>query len=163
MRQPPKTLFFAGYAGILPAFFNKMRARRPRTQGFSEVAMSIQAILQYRAELEKLVKHGGTAKPYQLRITNAGIIILDSQTELNGIPAEAWDYKLGNRSALEWILDQYQEKKPKDPTIAENFNIYRFSDYKVKVMDLLTRVCAVSVQTMQIIKQEVVIAKMPFS
>jgi len=83
----------------------------------------------------------------------AGIIILDSQTELHGIPAEAWDYKLGNRSALEWILDQYQEKKPKDPTIAENFNIYRFSDYKVKVIDLLTRVCAVSVQTMQIIKQ----------
>jgi len=36
-RQAPKTSFFAGYAGILPAFFNKMRARRPRTQGFSEL------------------------------------------------------------------------------------------------------------------------------
>jgi predicted helicase len=29
----------------------------------------------------------------------------------------------GNRSALEWILDQYKEKKPKDPTIAENSTI----------------------------------------
>jgi predicted helicase len=36
----------------------------------------------------------------------------------------AWDYKLGNRSALEWILDQYKEKKPKDPTIAKLFNTY---------------------------------------
>lgn len=28
--------------------------------------------------------------------------------------------KLGNRSALEWVLDQYKEKKPIDPTIAES-------------------------------------------
>jgi len=30
--------FFAGYAGIMPAFFKKMRASRPRSQGFSELA-----------------------------------------------------------------------------------------------------------------------------
>lgn len=33
------------------------------------------------------------------------------------IPEECWDYKLGNRSGLEWILDQYKEKTPRDPTI----------------------------------------------
>lgn len=44
-------------------------------------------------------------------------IALDAQTTLSGVPPEAWEYKLGNRSALEWILDQYKEKKPKDPTI----------------------------------------------
>ncbi|MCK5717502.1 MAG: hypothetical protein KAH77_08435 [Thiomargarita sp.] len=33
---------------------------------------------------------------------------------LQGIPAEVFQYKLGNRSALEWILDQYKEKKPRD-------------------------------------------------
>jgi len=81
----------------------------------------------------------------------AGIIILDEQTELHGIPSIAWDYKLGNRSALEWILDQYQEKKPKDPTIAEKFNTYRFADYKEQVTDLLKRVCTVSVETMKIV------------
>ena len=27
---------------------------------------------------------------------------------LAGIPAEVFDYKLGNRSALEWIIDQYR-------------------------------------------------------
>ena len=46
-----------------------------------------------------------------------GRIILDSETTLSGVPTAAWDYMLGNRSALEWILDQYKEKKPKDPTI----------------------------------------------
>lgn len=106
------------------------------------------------------------AEPFQLRITNYelrimkpklkadkenGIIILDGQTELHGVPPEAWNYKLGNRSALEWILDQYQEKKPKEPTIAEKFNAYRFADYKEPVIDLLKRVCTVSVETIKIV------------
>ncbi|NJN89318.1 MAG: hypothetical protein HC840_29385 [Leptolyngbyaceae cyanobacterium RM2_2_4] len=83
----------------------------------------------------------------------AGVIEIDTVTSLRGVPAIAWDYKLGNRSALEWVLDQYKEKKPKDPTIAKLFNTYRFADYKEHVIDLLKRVCTVSVKTMEIIKQ----------
>ena len=82
-----------------------------------------------------------------------GAIILDENIQLTGIPAIAWDYKLGNRSALEWILDQHKEKKPKDPTIAKLFNTYKFADYKEQVIDLLDRVCTVSVKTMEIIQQ----------
>jgi REP element-mobilizing transposase RayT len=82
-----------------------------------------------------------------------GKILLDTETTLEGIPAVAWDYKLGNRSALEWILDQYKEKTPKDPTIAKLFNTYKFADYKEHVIDLLQRVCTVSVRTMEIIQQ----------
>jgi predicted helicase len=52
----------------------------------------------------------------------ANKIILDDITTLENIPQIAWEYKLGNRSALEWILEQYKEKKPKDPTITEKFN-----------------------------------------
>lgn len=82
-----------------------------------------------------------------------GIITLDENTQPSGVPAIAWDYKFGNRSALEWILDQYKEKKPKDPTIREKFNTYKFADYKEHVIDLLQRVCTVSVRTMEIIQQ----------
>ncbi|MDP1746204.1 MAG: type ISP restriction/modification enzyme [Bacteroidota bacterium] len=83
----------------------------------------------------------------------SGIITLDEATTLSGVPAEAWNYKLGNRSALEWVLDQYKEKKPSDPTIAEKFNTYKFADYKEQVIDLLKRVCTVSVETMKIVNQ----------
>jgi len=82
-----------------------------------------------------------------------GVIELDENTNLSGIPVEAWEYKLGNRSALEWILDQYKEKKPKDVTIAEKFNVYRFADYKESVIDLLMRVCRVSVETLAIVEK----------
>jgi predicted helicase len=66
-------------------------------------------------------------------------------------PPSAWEYKLDNRSALEWILDRYKERKPRDPTIRERFNTYRFRDYKEEVVELLGRVTAVSVETMRVI------------
>jgi predicted helicase len=94
-----------------------------------------------------------TPKPRLKADRENGIIELDEQTILTGVPKEAWEYKLGNRSALEWVLDQYKEYKPSDPTIAEKFNTYFFADYKEKVIELLKRVCAVSVKTMEIIKQ----------
>ena len=109
-----------------------------------------------------------TAVPFALTCTNIklakpkaklkadktkGEIILDEATTISGIPAMAWDYKLGNRSALEWVLDQYKESKPKDPTIREKFNTYQFADYKEHVIDLLAKVCTVSVITQEIVEK----------
>jgi predicted helicase len=82
----------------------------------------------------------------------AGSIALDTETTLRGIPSEAWAYKLGNRCAIDWVLDQYKEKRPKDPTIREKFDTYRFADYKDKVIDLLMRVTTVSVETVRIVE-----------
>jgi predicted helicase len=93
-----------------------------------------------------------TPKPLLRADKEAGAIVLDSETTLRGVPAAAWEYRLGNRSALEWILDQYKEKKPKDPTIREKFDTYRFADYKEKVIDLLARVTTVSVETIAIVQ-----------
>ena len=82
-----------------------------------------------------------------------GVIALDERTTLAGVPAEVWEYRLGSRSALEWVLDQYKEKKPRDPTIRARFNTYRFADHKEKVIDLLRRVCTVSVRTTEIVEK----------
>ena len=38
-----------------------------------------------------------------------GTITLDERTTLAGVPEKAWEYRLGSRSALEWVLDQYKE------------------------------------------------------
>ena len=54
---------------------------------------------------------------------------------------------------MDWVLDQYKEKKIKDSTIAEKFNTYRFADYKERVIDLLQRVCTVSVKTVEIVER----------
>ena len=82
---------------------------------------------------------------------DAGRIVIDSETVLDGIPTEAWAYKLGNRSALDWVLDQHKERKPKDPTIREKFDTYRFANHKDRVITLLARVARVSVDTVALV------------
>jgi predicted helicase len=79
-----------------------------------------------------------------------GSIIIDEDTQLTGIPPEAWTYRLGNRSAIDWVLDQHKEKTPRDPTIREKFNTYRFADYKESCIELLAKVVRVSLETVAI-------------
>lgn len=79
-----------------------------------------------------------------------GAVVVDAETQITGIPREAWDYRLGNRSAIDWVLDQHKEKTPRDPTIREKFNTYRFADYKESMIDLLAKVVRVSVDTVAI-------------
>lgn len=83
---------------------------------------------------------------------NTGIIEIDTVTTLNGVPTVAWEYKLGNRSAMEWVMEYHKERNPKDPTILKKFNTYRLADYKEQVIDLLQRVCTVSLETMKLIE-----------
>ena len=108
-----------------------------------------------RVDVDKVVTSEGTSPRVMLRANagdkERGEIHIDSETVLRGVPEFAWEYKLGNRTAIEWVLDQYKEKKPRDPTIRERFNTYRFADYKEDVIDLLRRVCTVSVRTAEIV------------
>ena len=102
-----------------------------------------------RLESKRLPR--GEVRPILRANRRQGTIALDDKTTLAGIPELAWEYVLGSRTALEWVLDQYKERKPKDPTIADKFNTYHFADYKEPVIDLLQRVCTVSVRTAEIV------------
>jgi predicted helicase len=100
---------------------------------------------------EKVRAAGQSPKCLLKSAKEAGRILIDSETTLAGVPPDAWAYMLGNRCAIDWVLDQYKEKKPKDPTIREKFDTYRFADHKEKVIDLLMRVTTVSVETARIV------------
>lgn len=83
-------------------------------------------------------------------VPEQGLVRVDEDTQITGIPREAWDYRLGNRSAIDWVLDQHKEKTPRDPTIREKFNTYRFADYKESMIALLAKVVRVSIDTVAI-------------
>lgn len=93
---------------------------------------------------------GAHPKPVLKSHPDKGLVVVDADTQITGIPAEAWAYRLGNRSAIDWVLDQHKEKKPRDPTIAAKFNTYRFADYKESMIALLAKVVRVSVDTVAI-------------
>jgi len=100
---------------------------------------------------DKARRAGLPAKSILKSSKEDGSIAIDSETTLKGVPSSAWSYLLGNRSAIDWVLDQNKEKTPKDPVIREKFNTYRFADHKDRVIDLLKRVTTVSVETMKIV------------
>ena len=101
--------------------------------------------------LERVEGEGAPGRALLRADRERGLIRLDERTTLAGVPADAWRYKLGSRSAVEWVLDQYRERKPRDPTVAARFGGYRFGAHKERVVELLGRVCAVSVKTMDIV------------
>ena len=68
---------------------------------------------------------------------------------LDGIPAEVYDYRLGNRSALEWVVDQYRVKTDKRSGIVNDPN--RESEPRY-IVDLIASVITVSLKTVEIVK-----------
>jgi predicted helicase len=80
-----------------------------------------------------------------------GAIHIDTSTSLYGVPPEAWDFVLANRPAIQWVLDQHREKKPKYPAIAEKFKRYELSEHKEELIELICRVTGVSVRTTEIL------------
>ncbi len=68
---------------------------------------------------------------------------------LKGIPPETYEYRLGNRSALEWVIDQYQVSTDKRSGIVNDPNRADDPEYIVR---LIGQVITVSLETMKIVK-----------
>ena len=68
---------------------------------------------------------------------------------LSGIPKETYDYRLGNRSALEWVIDQYQVSTDKRSGITNDPNRADDPQYIVR---LIGQVISVSLETVSIVK-----------
>ena len=68
---------------------------------------------------------------------------------LDGIPTEAFNYRLGNRSALEWIIDQYQVKTHKRSGIVNDPNREDDPQY---ILRLIGKVISVSLETVKIVQ-----------
>jgi predicted helicase len=67
---------------------------------------------------------------------------------LTNIPAEVYEYRLGNRSALEWIVDQYQVSTDKRSGIVNDPNREGDPEY---IKRLIGQVVYVSLETVKIV------------
>ncbi len=68
---------------------------------------------------------------------------------LGGIPSNAFDYRLGNRSALEWVIDQYRVKTDKRSGIVNDPNCEEDPQY---IVNLIGKVISVSLETVEIVE-----------
>jgi predicted helicase len=85
----------------------------------------------------------------KMRLSKDKTTLLANDTlTLAGIPPEADAYRLGNRSALEWVIDQYRVKQDKRSGIISDPNR---ADDEQAIVDLVRQVVAVSVETARIV------------
>jgi predicted helicase len=66
------------------------------------------------------------------------------------IPPEVFEYRLGNRSALEWVIDQYQVSTDKRSGITSDPNREADPQYIVRLVGQVVRV---SLETVKIVKE----------
>jgi predicted helicase len=76
-------------------------------------------------------------------------IVYNDFLALEGVPPAAFDYRLGNRSALEWVIDQYRVKTDKRSGITNDPNRADDPEYIVR---LIGQVITVSLETVEIVK-----------
>ncbi len=91
--------------------------------------------LSYRVERMRLSKDRKSLK-------------VNESLTLGGIPAEVFDYRLGNRSALEWVIDQYRVKEDKRTAIRSDPNNPDDPEYIVRLVGQVVRV---SVETVRLV------------
>lgn len=89
-----------------------------------------------------------------------GIIIFDGKNRIENIPKKAFDYKIGTRSALDWIIDYYKPKKlnPQKElhhkTLIENgLNSYDYKNIREYLFELIPKIIEISLETVDIFKE----------
>lgn len=76
-------------------------------------------------------------------------VIYNEWLTLHGLPPEAHAYRLGNRSALAWVIDQYRVERDKDDEIVSDPND---PDDEEAIVRLVGQVVTVSVETMKLVR-----------
>jgi len=91
--------------------------------------------LSYRVEKMKLNKE-------------KTVLWVNNSLSLAGIPPEVFEYRLGNRSALDWVIDQYQVSEDKRSGIKSDPNRPDDQEYIVRLVGQVVRV---SVETVKLV------------
>ena len=82
-------------------------------------------------------------------VNDLSTIIFNSDITISNIPEKAYEYVVNGRSAIEWIIDQYQVDTDEKSEITNDPNDY--SDDEKYIFNLLLRIINVSLQTVDLI------------
>ena len=89
---------------------------------------------------------GRSRRPSQTSQTR---VVVKPTPALAGVPAEALEYRLGNRSAIAWVIDQYQVCTDARSGIVSDPNREEDPQYIVRLVGQVVRA---SVQTLRIVE-----------
>ena len=139
----------------------------PFADDFQAFAKAGEELADLHINYESAPKYAGlTLKespnmPLDLRVERMKLSKDKTQIEYNefltieDIPVDAYDYRLGTRSALEWVVDQYRITEDYKPNTGRGSRIVNDPNREAEpryIVDLIARVVTVSLETMKIIK-----------
>jgi predicted helicase len=79
------------------------------------------------------------------------VILINDFISIIDIPLEAQEYVVNSRSALDWVVNQYQVSRDKSTGIISDPNLY--SENSHYIVDLILKVIEVSVETTRLYKE----------
>ena len=82
-------------------------------------------------------------------VNDLSTIIFNNDITISSIPEKAYEYIVNGRSAIEWIIDQYQIDTDRKSGITDDPNDY--SDDEKYIFNLLLRIINVSLQTVDLV------------
>ncbi|MEG1738593.1 MAG: type ISP restriction/modification enzyme [Odoribacter sp.] len=83
---------------------------------------------------------------------NKSRIIYNSQISIENIPAEAYEYVVNGKSAIEWVMERYAITTHKESGISNNPNDWATEQDKPRyILDLLLSVIKLSIETVEIV------------
>jgi predicted helicase len=84
--------------------------------------------------------------------TDKSVIHYNSHIKISNIPLKSYEYIVNGKSAVEWIMERYQDKVDKDTNIRNNPNDWSLEhDNPRYILDLLLRIINLSIKTLQIV------------
>lgn len=107
---------------------------------------------EYPLQWETDEEHGlpsWRVEKMKLSKDKTAVVVNDTLT-LHGLPPECFAYRLGNRSAVEWVIDQYRVKTDKRSGITSDPNRDDDAQY---IPRLLCKVVTVSVETVALVAE----------
>jgi predicted helicase len=113
--------------------------------------------LNYEQAKDTLEKFENEGVPFSWRVekmrlsSDRRVVVVNESLRLGPIPPEAFEYRLGNRSALEWVIDQYQVTTDKRSGIVSDPN--GWNDDEEYIIRLVGKVVTVSVETVRLVKE----------
>lgn len=151
-------------------FTNDLRRMLPRLPLIDE-PKDFWAFSKAGRELAELHINYETVKPADVKVTGAeskfykvekmrfpsktdkSKILFNSKITIEGIPAEAYEYIVNGKSAIEWIMERYQVTTNKDSGIKNDPNDWADEVGNPRyILDLLLSIITVSLETVRIVK-----------
>ncbi|MCC4325219.1 DEAD/DEAH box helicase family protein [Limosilactobacillus reuteri] len=120
-----------------------------KVEPYDDVNITVKGEPNYRVKKMKFAKklNSDTGK----REKDYSTIIFNDTITISNIPLKAYSYIIDDKSAIEWIMDQYQVKTDKKSGITDDPNDY--SDDQKYIFNLLLRIINVSIQTVDLVNK----------